>query len=106
MDERHYGEPLYAAVLIAFLVGLIALGQLDLARLKEGPHPFDPGLAVDVLVVVANLVERHELLVVLFRPVLQELIEHLFPGRVVHLRGLGDHPVHVEQAGGDAVGQA
>lgn len=33
MDERHYGEPLYAAVLIAFLVGLIALGLLGISAL-------------------------------------------------------------------------
>jgi hypothetical protein len=33
MDERHYGEPLYAAVLIAFLVGLIALGLLGIPAL-------------------------------------------------------------------------
>ena len=36
----------------------------------------------------------------------QELVEHLLPGRVVHLGGLGDHPVHVEQAGGYRVRQA
>ena len=33
MDGRHSGEPLYAAVLIAFLVGLIALGLLGIPAL-------------------------------------------------------------------------
>ena len=33
MDGRHYGEPLYAAVLIAFLVGLVALGLLGISAL-------------------------------------------------------------------------
>jgi hypothetical protein len=33
MDDRHNGEPLYAAVLIAFLVGLIALGLLGISAL-------------------------------------------------------------------------
>jgi hypothetical protein len=33
MDDRRNGEPLYAAVLIAFLVGLIALGLLGVPAL-------------------------------------------------------------------------
>jgi hypothetical protein len=33
MDDRHNGEPRYAAVLIAFLVGLIALGLLGIPAL-------------------------------------------------------------------------
>jgi hypothetical protein len=33
MDARHNGEPLYAAVLIAFLVGLVALGLLGVPAL-------------------------------------------------------------------------
>ena len=33
MDARRNGEPLYAAVLIAFLVGLIALGLLGIPAL-------------------------------------------------------------------------
>jgi hypothetical protein len=33
MDDRHNGEPVYAAVLIAFLVGLVALGLLGVPAL-------------------------------------------------------------------------
>ena len=33
MDARHNGESLYAAVLIAFLVGLVALGLLGIPAL-------------------------------------------------------------------------
>lgn len=36
MDARRNGEPLYAAVLIAFLVGLIALGLLGIPALLVG----------------------------------------------------------------------
>lgn len=36
MDERRNGETLYAAVLIAFLVGLIALGLLGVPALLVG----------------------------------------------------------------------
>ena len=36
MDARHNGETRYAAVLIAFLVGLIALGLLGIPALLVG----------------------------------------------------------------------
>jgi hypothetical protein len=80
--------------------------RVGVPGLQEGPHPLDPGLAVDVLVVVADRVERDELLAPFLRPVAEELVEHFLPGRVVHLRGLGDHPVHVEQARGDRFRQS
>ena len=83
-----------------------ALGQLDSARGEEPAHPIGAGEPVDVLVVLAPRVEGDELLARPFRSGAQELVEHLLPGRRVHLRGLGQHPVEIEEAGGDAVGQA
>lgn len=45
MDEQHNGEPRYAAVLIAFLVGLVALGLLGIPALLVAAI----GLAVTAL---------------------------------------------------------
>jgi hypothetical protein len=75
--------------------------EADVPRLEERLGALEPRLAVDVLVVLLDRVERG-----LAGLGLQELVEHLLPGGRVHHRGLGHHPVHVEQAGGDPVGQA
>ena len=57
-----------------------------------------PRLAVHVVVVVGHRVERHERLAGPLGPLAQEVVEHLLPGRVVHLRGLRQHAVQIEQA--------
>jgi hypothetical protein len=86
-------------------VGGRPLRKLDPSRFEERLRAVEPRLAVDVLVIVMDRVERYECLAVAGGPDAQELVEHLFPGGGVHHRRLGHHPVHVEQAGGDVVRQ-
>jgi hypothetical protein len=79
--------------------------EVDPARLKERAHPVAARLAIDVLLIVPGHRELPERLAGPPRPVAQILVEHLLPGLGVDLRGLGQHPVEVEQARGDALGQ-
>jgi hypothetical protein len=83
-------------------VGRATLGQVDAAGLQETASAVQARAAVDVGVVVGDRVERHERLVVGLRPLVQELVEHVPPRDVVHLRGVGQHAVQVEQARHDA----
>ncbi len=62
-------------------------------------------LAVDVFVVVASRVERHELFALRLGPLLQELVEGLLPRACVDVGGLRQHPVEVEEERGDRAGQ-
>jgi hypothetical protein len=78
----------------------LAVGQLDPARGEEVAHAVEARLAVDVLVVVVDEVERP------LAAILEEGVEHLLPRARVDLGGLGQDAVEVEQAGGDPIGQA
>src|SRR5207244_5094527 len=83
-------------------IGRFALGKLDPARGQERAHPVVARLAVDVLVVVDQRVERNEALTGSLGAFAQERVEHLLPGRRVHARSLRQDAVEVEQAGPDA----
>src|SRR5690348_179606 len=83
----------------------LALGQLDAAGLQEGPGAVLPGLAVHVGVVLVVRVERDELGSGALGAGAEEFVEHLLPRRRVHHRRLGDHAVHIEQAGLNPVGK-
>ena len=83
-----------------------SLRQVDAAGLEERPHPVVPMLAVDVLVVVADRVERHERLAVAVRALEQERVEDRLPRDRVHGGGLRENAVEVEQAGADLRRQA
>jgi hypothetical protein len=52
MADRHNGEPLYAAVLIAFLVGLVALGLLGV------PAPLVAAIGLVVVALGITLLHR------------------------------------------------
>jgi len=80
-------------------IGGRAHGGVDAARLQERADAVEPGLAVDVLVVVGRAIELLERLAGPLGPVAQEAVEHLLPRLGVDLRGLGEHTVEVEQAG-------
>ena len=82
-----------------------AAGRCPATRRNERT-PSRARLAVDVLLVVVG---KHELAIRLagaLVPAAQELVEHLLPRLGVDLRRLRQDAVEVEQAGGDAVGQA
>ena len=81
------------------------LGQVNPPRLEERTHPVVAWLAVHVAVVVRDLVEGDKMLAGLLGAPFQELVEHLLPGRRVDGGGLGQHAVHVEQAGLHVIGQ-
>src|SRR4051794_32734401 len=83
------------------LVAVGALGQRDPPAGQEVADAVLAGLAVDVLVVVvlAELGRRRV-------PTPQELVEGALPGGLVHLRGLGEDTVEVEEAGSDVVGES
>src|SRR5215207_793141 len=85
-------------------VGGRAHRQLDAARPEERVHAVEARLAVDVLVVVGGPVELLKRLAGAIRPVPQELVEHLLPRVRMHLRGLCENAVQIEQAGRDALG--
>jgi hypothetical protein len=76
------------------------LRQLDPARGEEVAHAVQAGLAVDVLVVVAMEVELG------LAARRQKRVEHLLPRARVHLGGLRENAVEVEQAGRDPVREA
>jgi hypothetical protein len=81
------------------------LGEVDAPRLEERPGAVQPGLAVDVGVVIGVRIERDELGSRALGALAEEFVEHLLPRRRVHHRGLSDHPVHVEQAGRNTLGK-
>ena len=71
--------------------------QFDPARLEKGCHAVVARLAVDVAPVVGVDVEGDEGFARLGGALLEKLVEQLFPGRGMHARGPGQHPVEVEQ---------
>ena len=81
----------------------VALGQLDAPGGQERPGTVGPRLPVHVLVVVLDRVEGRERLPGLAGPLAQEVVEHLLPRGVVHLGGLGEHTVEVEETAADAI---
>src|SRR5665647_1664464 len=56
-----------------------------------------PRLAVDIGLIVALSIERHERCAVTLGAGSQKGIEHLLPRGIVHRRGVGEHTVQVEQ---------
>ena len=107
-DDRQHELVLAVAETVdrlpAGVVARRALWQLDPARGEERADAVVTRLAVDVLVVVGNLVELDERLVALLRALAQILVEHLLPGGRVDLRGLRQHAVEVEQTRRHAIG--
>src|SRR6266487_4146897 len=83
----------------------IALGQLDSARGQERANAVVARLAVDVPVVVGDRVEGGELLAGSLGALAQVRVEHLLPGGGVHLGGLGEDAVEIEEAGADPARQ-
>jgi len=86
------------------LVGRVArrtLGQVDVSGGEERPDSLVPGLAVDVLVVVAHCVKLAKLLAAVLRALTQVLVEHRLPRRGVHLCRLRQDPVEIKEAGFD-----
>ena len=81
-----------------------SLGQLDAAGREERADPVIARLAVHVLVVVAAEIERNELLAALRGATPQEVVERLLPRGRVHLGGLSQHAVEIEQARNHAIG--
>jgi hypothetical protein len=84
----------------------VPVGELDAPGGKERPGTVGPGLAVHILVIVRNRVEPDERLACPRCPIAQEAVEHLCPGRIVHLRGLGKDAVEIEQAPANALRKA
>src|SRR5207247_3000526 len=82
-----------------------ALGQLDAPGFEERPSAVLPRLAVDIGVVLVVRVERDELGSRALGAGAEEIVEHLLPRRRVHDRGLGDHAVHIKQAGLNPAGK-
>ena len=70
-----------------------SLGQLDAARGEYRPHAVVARFPVDVLLVVGVGVERLERLTRARGALVQVRVEHLLPGRRVHLGGLGEDPL-------------
>ena len=70
------------------IVGL-ALGQLDAPRGEERPHTVTSRLSVDILAIVGNRVERHEVFPRSSGPLAQVCVEHLLPCRSVDGRRFG-----------------
>ncbi|MFZ3043071.1 MAG: hypothetical protein WA108_15010 [Thiobacillus sp.] len=81
------------------VVVLVAVRQVDAARIEEASDAVHAGLAIHVLAVVAAGVERTKFLTVALGPRLEEFVEQSLPGGRVRLRRIGDHAVHVEQHG-------
>src|SRR5450759_69313 len=79
-------------------VAILALRKVDTARSKERAHAVVARLAVDVLVIFCNRIERQKRLAALRRPLAQKVVEHLLPGSGVDLRSLRQHPIQIEQA--------
>src|SRR5581483_2295604 len=82
-------------------------GRIIVATLREGDvpgreevaHTVLPRLAVHVSLVVAFGIERSEGLARPGRFFVEKLVEGLLPGRCVHLGGLGQDTVEIEQPG-------
>ena len=71
--------------------------QFDPARLEEGCHAVVARLAVDVARVVGVDIKGDERFARLGGALLEKTVEQLFPGRGMHARRLGQHPVEIEQ---------
>jgi hypothetical protein len=79
----------------------LALGQRDAARGEEVADTVGARLAVHVGVVLVVGVEGDERGARLLGVRAQEVVEHLLPRRRVHRRGIGQHPIEIEQADSD-----
>ena len=80
-----------------------AFGQFDATGLQERSGPVGPWLPVDILVVILDRVERRVRLASAFCALTQEAVEHLFPRGIMHLGGLGQDTVEVEEAAADTI---
>src|SRR6266571_1422622 len=109
LQERHHDLVLAVSETVDRLgrrrVVRIAVGQLDSARGQERADAVVAWLAVDVPVVVGERVEGDELLAGLLGALSQVRVEHLLPGGRVHLGGLGEDAVEIEEAGADPARQ-
>src|SRR5215218_10950696 len=76
----------------------VTFWQSDTAAGQEVTHPVRAGFAVHVQGVISRWVKRDKRLARLLGPLPQERVEHLRPRLVVYRRGVGQHPVQIEQA--------
>ena len=83
-------------------IAVASLGQLDAAAREERVHSFEPSAAVDVVPVVGAAVERDEVPARRLAQAQQEIVEDLGPGPGMEDAAVGQDPVEVVQAGGDA----
>ena len=78
---------------------LRSFGKLYAARREKGANAVVAGSPVDVGKIVAADVERLKVGSLALGTPVQEIVEHLFPGRGVHARRVSEHAVEVENRG-------
>jgi hypothetical protein len=70
--------------------------DFDVSGCKKIPHPVIAGLTIDVASIVMFNGKGFEMVAGAFCILLEEIVEHLLPGRGMNFRGAGHDPVHIE----------